>query len=245
MKSILLFILITITSLHAIDIKVAVAANVSYAIDELVKEFNRTNQNTDVKVILGSSGKLTAQIKHGAPYQLFMSANMKYPNALYKENIAVTKPLVYAQGSLAFFSAKKLDFSKSIELLKAKSIKKIAIANPKTAPYGKAAVEAFKSAKIFKTIEKKLIYAESISQSVSYAITAADMGVIAKSALYSEKMSKFKKGANWKELDPKLYTPIKQGIVMLENSKEVKAFYDFILSKKAKEIFQKYGYITE
>jgi len=245
MKSFFLIFFISLTSLHAININVAVAANVSYAINDLIKEFNKTNPNTGVKIILGSSGKLTAQIKHGAPYQLFMSANMKYPNALYKEKIAINKPLVYAQGSLAFFSTRNLDFSKNMELLKDKSIKKIAIANPKTAPYGKAAFEAFKNAKILKSIEKKLIYAESISQSVSYTITAADIGVIAKSALYSVKMAKFKEGINWEELDSKLYTPIKQGIVMLDNSKEVRAFYDFILSKKAKTIFQKYGYITE
>ncbi len=93
-------------------INIAVAANVSYAINDLIKEFNQTNPNTKVRVTLGSSGKLTAQIKHGAPYDLFMSANMKYPNSLYKDNIAITKPVVYAQGSLAILSSKKKRFFK-------------------------------------------------------------------------------------------------------------------------------------
>jgi len=243
MKYIFLLIFITLTSLNAGDIKIAVAANVSFAIDDLIKEFNKTHPNTKVKVILGSSGKLTAQISHGAPYQLFMSANMKYPNALYNKKIATTKPVVYAQGSLAMLSTKKRDFSKGLGLLKEKNIRRIAVANPKTAPYGIAAFEAFENAKILKTIKKKFVYGESISQTVSYTMTATDIGIIAKSSLYSSKMAKFKKDVNWVEVDSKLYTPINQGIVILKDSYEVKAFYDFILSQKAKKIFVKYGYL--
>ena len=243
MKYIFLLIFITLTSLNAGDIKIAVAANVSFAIDDLIKEFNKTHPNTKVKVILGSSGKLTAQISHGAPYQLFMSANMKYPNALYNKKIATTKPVVYAQGSLAMLSTKKRDFSKGLGLLKEKNIRRIAVANPKTAPYGIAAFEAFENAKILNTIKKKFVYGESISQTVSYTMTATDIGIIAKSSLYSSKMAKFKKDVNWVEVDSKLYTPINQGIVILKDSYEVKAFYDFILSQKAKKIFVKYGYL--
>ena len=229
------------------SIKIAVAANVSYAIDDLKKEFNKLYPDTKVKVTLGSSGKLTAQIKNGAPYQLFMSANMKYPKALYEDNIAITKPLIYAQGSLAYISNKKQDFSKGIELLKDEKISKIAIANPKTAPYGKAAVEAMKNAGVYNDIKKKFVYGESISQTVSYAVTATDIGLIAKSSLYSSKMARFKKGINWSEVDPKLYTPIDQGMVILkegEKNSEVEAFYNFILSEKAKKIFKDFGYIV-
>lgn len=237
-------IIFMLTSLNASEIKVAVAANVSYAIDDLVKEFNKTNPDIKVNVTLGSSGKLTAQISNGAPYQIFMSANMKYPKSLYKSKIAVNEPVVYAQGSLAMFSTKKLDFKQGIKLLKGEKIDRIAIANPKTAPYGKAALEAFKNANILTNIKKKLVYAESISQTVSYAVTATDIGIIAKSSLYSSKMLKYKKDVNWVEVDPKLYTPISQGIVMLKELKEVKTFYDFILSEKAKAVFKEYGYLV-
>jgi molybdate transport system substrate-binding protein len=227
------------------SIKIAVAANVSYAIDDLKKEFNKLYPDTKVKVTLGSSGKLTAQIKNGAPYQLFMSANMKYPKALYKDTMAVTKPIVYAQGKIALLSNKKQDFTKGIKLLKDKKIAKIAIANPKTAPYGKAAVEAMKNAGVYNDVKKKFVYAESISQTVSYTVTATDIGVIAKSSLFSPKMAEFKKGINWGEVDPKLYTPINQGVVILkegEKNAEVAAFYNFILSEKAKKIFEDFGY---
>jgi len=246
-KKLLFITLFLGTSLFAQKINIAVAANVSYAINDLIKEFNKTNPNTKVRVTLGSSGKLTAQIKHGAPYDLFMSANMKYPNSLYKDNIAITKPLVYAQGSLAILSSKKRDFSKGLELLKEDSIKRIAVANPKTAPYGIATKQALENANIYKVLKKKFIYGESISQTVSYTVTASDIGFIAKSSLYSPKMARFKENINWITLDTKLYTPISQGVVILKDAKqkdEVKAFYDFILSNKAKKIFKNYGYLT-
>ena len=246
MKLKLLFILLFSTYSMAGTIQIAVAANVSYAIDDLKKAFNKVSPDTKVQVVLGSSGKLTAQIKHGAPYQLFMSANMKYPEALYKDKIAVTKPLVYTQGSLAYLSNKPQDFSKGMALLKEVNIKKIAVANPKTAPYGKAAVEAMKSASVYEEVKHKFVFAESISQTVSYTVTATDIGLIAKSSLCSPKMKQYKEGIHWAEVDLKLYTPIKQGIVILkkgEENSEVKAFYDFILSQDAQKILIDFGYL--
>lgn len=247
MKKLLFATLFVVSSLYAGSINIAVAANVSYAMPALKKEFKKLHPDIKVYETLTSSGKLTAQIKNGAPYDLFMSANMKYPNALYSDKIAVTKPIVYAQGSLAYLSSKKLDYSKGIELTKGENIDKIAIANPKTAPYGKAAVEAMKNAGVYDSIEKKLVYAESISQTVSYALTATDLGFIAKSTLYSDKMKGYTKGEHWEDVDPKLYTPINQGIVLLkkaESNDEAKAFYDFMLSDSAKEIFKAYGYLV-
>ncbi len=249
MKNIILLLSVCfLITLNAATINIAVAANVSYAIEDLKKEFSKLYPDTKINVILGSSGKLTAQIRHGAPYMLFMSANMKYPEALYRDNIAITKPIVYAEGSLVMLSVKSHDFSKGINLLLDENIKTIAIANPKTAPYGIVSVEALKNAKIYKDIKKKFVYGESISQTVAYANTAADIGLIAKSALYSSKMSQYKKGINWVEVNSKYYTPIEQGLVMLKdakNSNEAKVFYDFLQSDKAKKILKNYGYIVK
>lgn len=239
---------IMVASLAAQTINIAVAANVSYAIEELKAEFKKNHPETEVQVTLGSSGKLTAQIKNGAPYGLFMSADMKYPNALYDEKIATTKPVVYAEGALAYLSNKEQDFSKGIEILKSDKISKIAVANPKTAPYGIAAIEAMKSSGVYDSVQGKFVFAESISQTVAYAITAADIGLIAKSSLYSNKMSMYKEDVNWAEVDSKLYMPIEQGMVLLKYAAKnnmYKAFYDFILSDKAKEIFRSYGYIVK
>ncbi len=244
MKKILLSLALLASTLWSGEIKVAMAANVSYASDELIAEFNKLSPDTKVKITLGSSGKLTAQIKNGAPYDIFMSANMKYPASLYDDKIAVTSPVIYAQGALALLSTKKLDLSKGVAIVGDAKVAKVAVANPKTAPYGKAALEALENAGI--NITPKLVYAESISQTVAYAISAADIGFIAKSSLYDSKMKEYKEGIDWVPVDPKLYKPIDQGIVILKNAEqnsEAKAFYDFILSPKAKEIFARYGYI--
>ncbi len=247
MKLFLLSLFFSAATLSAGEINIAVAANVSYAIDALKAEFAKSHPETKVQVTLGSSGKLTAQIINGAPYGLFMAANMKYPQALYSDKIAVTEPVVYAQGALALLSVKKQDFTQGIKLLKSEKIGKIAVANPKTAPYGKAAIEAMKAAGVYDNVKEKFVFAESISQTVAYAVTAADIGLIAKSSLYSDKMAQYKEGVNWAPVDSKLYTPIKQGIVLLRNSEknsEYRAFYDFILSDKAKMILTQYGYIV-
>lgn len=239
-------LLVASSALLAGSINIAVAANVSYAIDELKAEFKKSNPDTEVHVILGSSGKLAAQIVNGAPFGLFMSANMKYPKALYEQKVAITKPVVYAQGALAYLSSKPKEFSKGIALVTDPAIGKIAVANPKTAPYGKAAVEAMKKGGVYESVKEKFVYAESISQVVSYALTAADVGFIAKSSLYSPKMAAYKEGINWASVDSKLYSPIKQGVVILKNgadNSEYRSFYDFILSPKGKEILKKYGYV--
>ncbi len=242
----LLLILISIYTLNAGSISIAVASNVSYAIEELKKEFRKNHPNTDVRITIGSSGKLTAQITYGAPYQLFMSANMLYPQTLYKEGLALNEPVIYTKGTLAYLSTKTHDFTKNISVLNETSIKRIAIANPLSAPYGKATVEALKNAKIYNKLKQKFIMGESISQTLSYTVSAADIGIIAKSALYSPKLARFKENINWKEVDTKLYTPIDQGIVILKkgkNNKEVKDFYSFILSPKAQNILVNFGYI--
>ena len=240
-------ILLLNLSLYAGSINIAVAANVSYAIDELKKEFNKEYPNIKVNVTLGSSGKLTAQIRHGAPYQLFMSANMKYPQDLYERGMSLYKPFVYAQGSLALLSTKKQDFTLGLKLLETDKIQRIAVANPKTAPYGIATKEALLNAKIYEKIVKKFVYGESISQTVSYTVTATDIGLIAKSALYSPHLKHFKQDTHWVEVDSKLYAPIKQGIILLKGAKtnkDAKVFYNFMLSDSAKKILYDFGYLA-
>ncbi len=232
-------------SLHAGTIKIAVAANVSYAIADIVKAFETGHPTINVRVTLGSSGKLTAQIKHGAPYDLFMSANMHYPQALYQEGMAVTKPYVYAQGRLAFLSTKKRDFTLGMKLLQSSDIKRIAIANPKTAPYGKAAQEALQKSGVYKSVKKKLVFAESVSQTLAYTIAATDIGLLAKSLLFSPKMNSFKEGEHWSTVSDELYAPIKQGIVLLKRAKsyeDAQAFLRFIKSREAQQILQQFGY---
>lgn len=247
MVKILLSSVVLSASLLAGEISVAVAANLSDAIEVLKSEFTKTHPSIKVNTVLGASGKFATQIKAGAPFDVFMSADMNFPQILYTEKWALTKPVVYASGALAMVSTKGLDLSKGMALLQSPSVEKIALANPKTAPYGTASIEAFKNANMYEKIESKLVYGESISQALQFAITAADIGFVNSSAFYGAKMKQYVKDVHWVNVDVTLYTPIAQGIVVLKQAQdnaETKAFYTFVLSGKAKEIFKSYGYLV-
>ena len=231
--------------LQAGSIRVAIAANVGYAMPDLVKAFESHHPNTRVETLIGGSGKLAAQIQRGAPYDLFLSANMDYPTKLHAAGMTLDAPRVYARGALVMLSTLPRDFSRGIAVLRDASISRIAVANPRTAPYGKAAFDALTRAKLLETLRPKFVYGESIAQTVAYTQKAADIGLIAKSALYAPQMRTYKEGTHWREIDPALYTPIDQGMVLLKQSAdnpEAKAFYAFLLSDEARAIFVRYGY---
>jgi molybdate transport system substrate-binding protein len=245
MKKLLILPILLSLFAEAGTLRVALAANVSYAMPELIQAFRAHHPNTQIQTTVSGSGKLTTQIRSGAPYDLFLSANMAYPQALFKAGATTAAPVVYAQGALAYLSEKARDFSRGIALLSDPAIARIAVANPRTAPYGKATFEALTSAKLLSTLRPKFIYGESIAQTVTYTTHGADIGIIAKSALYAPQMRHYKAGVNWADVDASLYRPIDQGMVVLKASKnmaEVKALYDFLLSDEARAIFTQYGY---
>ena len=241
----IIFTIFLFSNISASMITVAIASNILYAMPELKKEFNKEYPDIHIREIVSGSGKLTAQIKHNAPFDIFMSANIKFPQNLYENGFCINKPKVYAKGKLALLSYKEYDFRNIKKLLLSSKIKRIAIANPKLAPYGKAGIEVLKSMKIMKKVKSKIIYAQSISQTLLYTLNASDIGIVALSSMKSEKLKKYKEHKNYINISTKLYTPISQGIVILkraENNKSAKLFYEFILSTKAKTIFKNYGY---
>jgi molybdate transport system substrate-binding protein len=243
--SVLLLFFITLNAGERI--RIAVAANVSYAISELIRDFQK-DHDSKIEPILGSSGKLTAQIRNHAPFDLFLSADMSYPKLLFKEGVAITKPIIYAKGALAIVTKKSRDLKEGLEILKRGDIKRIAIANPKTAPYGVAAKEALERAGLYEKLKKRFIYGESVSQTLTYALKAADIGIVAKSALLSKNLKYLQKDRNWVEVDEALYTPISQGAVILREGEEkrgVREFFEYLSSDRAKEIFKRYGYRVE
>jgi len=231
MKNILVLLLFVV-SLFA-DVKVATAGNVAFAIKDLAKAFYK---ETHIKItpIIGSSGKLTAQIERNAPYDVFLSANMKYPEYLYIHHKAITQPKVYAKGKLVLFAR---DGIKSFDEIF--NAKKIAIANPQTAPYGMATVEYLKKKGIYNKLKPKFVIGSNISTTFSYAMKVTNYGFVARSLLF--KFPKLNNKKHFIELE-KIYSPIKQGVVLISNKKEAKEFYNFLFSKKAKEIFLRYGY---
>jgi len=224
------------------NLKIAVAANMQFAMQEISKAYTSTT-NTPCQLIISSSGKLTAQIKEGAPYDIFVSANMKYPNELYKNGNSIKPPEIYAYGKLVMFTAFD-NLNLTIENLNNSTIKHIALANPKMAPYGSAALTTLKHYGIFPMVKEKLVYGESIAQTNQFIISkAAEIGFTAKSVVLSDNL---KGKGSWIEIDSNIYSPIKQGVVIINNNKgnieNTKSFYNFLFSKQAKSILKKYGY---
>jgi len=241
-------LLLSLTSVAQKKLTVAAAANVQFVLNELVKDFdNSTGIKTNI--ILSSSGKLTAQIKEGAPYDVFVSADMKYPQELYKSGYAIDPPKVYANGLLVLWTIQPgIKPVADLSVLTSDAIKKIAIANPKTAPYGEASVKAMNYYKLYNKVKDKLVFGESISQTNRYIISgSADIGFTAKSIVLANEM----KGKGiWVDIDRKSYQPIQQGAVILKHGNETnqnaaKKFYDYLYSEKAKIILKKYGYMIK
>lgn len=222
---------------------IAAAANMQYAVDSLVNVFEQ-DAGTDCEIVISSSGKLTAQISKGAPYDIFLSADMRYPKTLFDQGFVKKEPIVYAQGTLVLWSPTKMDSVDLWQLLTSDEIKNIAIANPKTAPYGIAAMEVLSSMNLLDAVKNKLIYGESIAQTNHFITSgAADIGFTAKSVIMIPQM--IDKG-HWVEIDPASYTPIDQGMALINHEgyelPAAQAFYDFMLSAKAQSILNYFGY---
>lgn len=221
---------------------IAASANMQYAIHELVLAFsNKTG--IQCEVIVSSSGKLTAQIVAGAPYDVFVSADMKYPMILFNKGLTTAEPEIYAEGKLVLWSVHD-EINPSIEILTNSQIKHIALANPKTAPYGSAAMEVMDYYQITDSVKPKLVYGESISQTSRFITSgAAQIGFTAKSVVLSPHVNKQGK---WIEIKSNTYKPIAQGVVVLNNRREytqhAKKFQDFLLSSTGIEILNKFGY---
>jgi len=179
-------------------VTVAVAANMQYAMKSLKETFEEQT-GTSVDVIIGSSGKLIQQIEEGAPFDVFISADTKCPDELYAKKFAVALPKLYAEGLLVLWTARSdINLSPNLQLLGIDQIKKIASANPKTAPYGVASEEALKYYKVYEDVRDKLVYGESISQTNQFLlIQSADLGFTAKSVILSDEMKGKGKCVGW------------------------------------------------
>ncbi len=230
-------------------IRVAIAANLAGVMELIKAEFEKDNPGTRVELVSGSSGKLTAQILEGAPFDLFASADTVYPQKLKDAGFVIKGPEVYVKGYLVIFSNAGVDLSGGIQVLASDKVKTIAIANPNVAPYGREAIAALQKAGIYERVKGKLVMAENISQTLQFALSSTDAAITGKSLLFSPAMrSKYAEGQYWKDIDPSLYSPLAQSMVVLKKGAgkaDVLRFYDFVLSEKAKLIFSSYGYDTD
>lgn len=238
-----LFILLS-NQLFAQPLRIAVAANAQGLIKKLQADFKkRTGIQTEA--IIGASGKLSTQIRNGAPYDLFLSADSNFPEQLYTEGFGIQQPVIYAMGSLIICGSNKLDINNWQNLLQASQIPKIAIANPKTAPYGKAAEESLSFYKLYDKVKIKLVQGESILQVNTYLQTGAvTIGFTTEAFLYE---SNNKSHLKWARIDQKSYQPIAQGAILLTHAKkgkltEAKKFFNYLSSASARKIISSSGY---
>ena len=236
-----LFALIAAKPAVAEEFNIAVAANFTSAVQEIAQAFE---EETGHKAALsfGSTGKLYTQIAHGAPFDVFLGADVARPERTITEGYGVAgSDFTYALGALALYSTKADLVDDQGEVLNHPDrFNKVAIGNPETAPYGKAAVEAMQALGVYEALEPQLVRGDNISQTFQFVITGnADLGFVAESQLVGTEG-----GSRW-AVPGHLYEPIAQGAVLLKHGAEnpaAQTFMDYLRGDRARTIIESYGY---
>jgi molybdate transport system substrate-binding protein len=230
-------------SLRAADVQVAVAANFTAPMRAIAAAFE---QDTGHKALLafGSSGKFYAQIRNGAPFQVFLSADDEKPARLEQAGMAVAGTrFTYAIGQLALWSAKAGFVDNKGEVLKQGGYAHLAIANPKLAPYGAAAIEVLKNLGLLETVQPRLVQGENIAQTYQFVASGnAELGFVALSQVTRD--GRVTQGSAW-IVPAHLHAPIRQDAVILANGKgnaAASALMAYLKSDKAKAVIRAYGY---
>jgi len=228
------------------EVLVAAASDLVYCMQELNAEFRKARSDIDVVVSVGSSGTFFAQIRNGAPFDLFLSADMEFPRRLIEEGVADRGSLApYAIGRIVLWSTRAdLDLRRGIDVLTDKTISRIAIANPEHAPYGRAAKAAMEKAGIWNTVQPKVVFGENISQARQFVQSGnADIGIIALSLV----MAPVVQGIGQYALIPEDAHPrLEQGAVLTVRGAKnpgAQAYMEFLRSPQARSIFEKYGFV--
>ncbi len=236
------------TARAAESVSVAAAADLAYCLEDVNAAFKKAHPGADLKVSSGSSGNFTTQIKNGAPFEVFLSADVSYPRELIKAGLADESTLfIYAVGRIVLWTSTpdKVDVTKGFDLLRDASgpVKKLAVANPDHAPYGRAAKEALQHEKLWDAVQPRIVLGENIAQTAQFVETGnADAGFVALSLVLSPKLSKVGK---WWEIPADTYNKLEQGAVLTKagtNNPLAKAYIDFLKTDEARAIFDKYGF---
>jgi molybdate transport system substrate-binding protein len=230
-------------SVMAQKVNVAAAANLRYVLEEIKTAYVKQHPKAKVNLTFGASGMLVQQMLNGATFDFFMAADTEFPLKLKEKGLTYGAMSTYAVGKLAIYST-TLDVAKhGLEVLKDPSVKKIAIANPLTAPYGERAVSLLKTMNLYELLKSKIITGENISQTAQFAFTGnVEIGFIALSLALSPEMAG--KG-NYYILPQKLYKPIEQACILIKTpvlNTEAAKFRSFVLSPATIAIWEKYGY---
>ncbi len=232
---------------RAAELTIAAASDLKFAFDELAAEFKTNQPAIHVRISYGSSGNFYAQLQNKAPFDLYFSADIEFPRKLAAAGLAPDgKVFQYAVGRIVVWTREEspVDAEKlGIQSLLAPSVKKIAVANPRHAPYGQAAVAAMRSLGVYEQVEPKLVYGENIAQTAQFIQSgAADIGVVALALALAPQMRKA--GRYW-EVPLDAYPRMEQGGIILKWTKEAaaaRAFRDFVLGEHGRAVLKRYGF---
>jgi molybdate transport system substrate-binding protein len=227
------------------ELTIAAASDLNFAFKELVAAYEqKTGQR--VKLSLGSSGNFFSQISNGAPFDLYFSADIRYPQKLEEAGLALSGSLyAYAVGRIVLWvpNGSKVDVHKGLDALLDPAVHKIAIANPKHAPYGRAAVAAMEHLRVYDRVKEKLVLGENISQAAQFVESGAcDAGIIALSLALAPTMKD--RGRFW-EVPGDAYPPLEQGAVIVKGASHqeaARAFLGFLRSPDGREVMRRYGF---
>jgi molybdate transport system substrate-binding protein len=227
------------------EIAIAAASDLNFAIKELVSEYEKATGN-HVKLSLGSSGNFYSQIQNGAPFDLYFSADIGYPKKLEEAGLTVPGSLYrYAVGRIVLWTGNEthIDVTKGFDVLREPTVKKIAIANPKHAPYGRAAVAAMEHFKVYDQVKDRLVLGENISQAAQFIESGAcEIGIIALSLALAPTMKA--RGTYW-EIPAEAHPPLEQGAAIVKSSTQqesAKQFLEFMRTTQGQEIMKRYGF---
>jgi molybdate transport system substrate-binding protein len=224
------------------EIRIVVASNFSDTAKELVARF-RSKTGHKLSLITGSTGKLYAQIIHGAPFDVFFAADARRPERLEQDGIAVPgSRFTYASGRLVLWSPKPGLVDADGSVLRSDRFHYLAIANPKLAPYGRAAEQLLRKLGLWTGLRGRMVRGENIGQAFGFVSSGnADLGLVA----YSQVMSPNRRseGSLW-DVPASLYDPIEQQVVQLRDNAASRAFMDFVKGDEARAIIRGYGYGT-
>ncbi|HNV33006.1 MAG TPA: molybdate ABC transporter substrate-binding protein [Nitrospira sp.] len=249
MARLLLYVMLVLLCRPAIaladDIAVAAASDLQFAIKELIVEYEKQTGH-HVKLSLGSSGNFYAQVQQGAPFDLYFSADIGYPKKLEEAGLTVPGSLYrYAVGRVVLWAPKQspVEVSKGLTVLRDAAVRKIAIANPKHAPYGRAAVAAMEQSQVYAEVKDRLVLGENISQAAQFIESGAcDVGIIALSLAMAPVMKSA--GSYWL-IPAEAHPPLEQGAVIMKQSKQQDAarhFLQFMQSPQGQEVMTRYGF---
>ena len=240
-KLLLLFLLLVIPHAHAGTVKVAVAANFTAPMRELAKSFERATGHRAL-VSYGSTGKLYAQIIHGAPFEVFLAADRERPALLHEAGLGEAG-FTYAIGRLALWSPDPGLIDDARALLQQAGFSRLAIANPKTAPYGVGALQVLEALGALQSVQAKLVRGDNIAQTYQFVMT----GNVPLAFVAISQVTDQNEGSLW--VPPQsMYEPLRQNAILLERGREApaaQAFIDYLQSPAARSLIARYGYATE